>query len=100
VTGLVDRDGAVVNEYHYTPFGQAESVREGVPNPLRFKGRELDPETGFYFMRARYYDPHLGRFISEDPIGLAGGINPYVFAGNDPVNSADPYGLDCTIKRG
>jgi RHS repeat-associated protein len=98
VTGLLDRNGSVVNEYRYTPFGQAESVREGVPNALRFKGRELDPETGFYYMRARYYDPHLGRFISEDPIGLAGGINPYVFAGNDPINYADPYGLDTCDK--
>ena len=49
-------------------------------------------------MRARWYDAQQGRFVSEDPIGLAGGINPYRFAGNDPVNKRDPTGLEeeCT----
>jgi RHS repeat-associated protein len=47
-------------------------------------------DAGLYHVRARWYDPELERFISEDPIGLAGGINPYVFAGNDPVNRRDP----------
>jgi uncharacterized protein RhaS with RHS repeats len=45
-------------------------------------------------LRARYYDPLLGRFVSEDPIGLSGGVNPYVYAHNDPVNLTDPTGLD------
>jgi hypothetical protein len=45
-------------------------------------------------MRARWYEPRTGRFLSEDPIGLAGGINPYAFAGSDAVNTADPTGLD------
>ena len=63
---------------------------------MGFTGREWDAETQLYFYRARYYDPQLGRFLSEDPIGLAGGINPYVYAGNDPVNHKDPYGLDTT----
>ena len=51
------------------------------------------PPTGLYYNRARYYDPQLGRFISEDPIGLEGGINAYAYAGNDPVNGTDPFGL-------
>lgn len=42
--------------------------------------------------RARFYDPQLGRFISEDPIGLEGGVNPYVYAENDPINLSDPSG--------
>jgi hypothetical protein len=46
-----------------------------------------------YYMRNRWYEPRTGRFLSEDPIGLAGGINPYGFAGADPVNKADPTGL-------
>ena len=46
-------------------------------------------------MRARYYDPTVGRFISEDPIGLAGGVNPSAFVGGDPVNRADPSGTRC-----
>jgi hypothetical protein len=46
-----------------------------------------------YYNRARYYDPTLARFISEDPIGLAGGVNQYAYAGNDPVDGVDPTGL-------
>jgi hypothetical protein len=46
-------------------------------------------------MRARYYDPQLGRFVSEDPLGLAAGINPYAYTGNDPVNFRDPTGEGC-----
>jgi RHS repeat-associated protein len=60
-------------------------------------GAQYDQETGLYYMRARYYDPELGRFLSEDPIGIAGGLNLYAYAGNDPVNASDPAGLDpCT----
>jgi hypothetical protein len=44
-------------------------------------------------VRARWYDPQTGRFVSEDPIGLAGGINPYAYAANSPVNFTDPFGL-------
>ena len=60
-------------------------------------GRTVEADTtGLYFMRARYYDPMLGRFISEDPDGLSGGINQYTYAGNDPVNARDPSGR-CTF---
>jgi RHS repeat-associated protein len=50
------------------------------------------PGTGY---RARYYDPVLARFISEDPIGLDGGVNPYAYVENDPINNRDPSGLEC-----
>ena len=48
---------------------------EGVPNSLRFAARQYDGETGLYYNRARYYDPALGRFISEDPLGLSAGLD-------------------------
>jgi uncharacterized protein RhaS with RHS repeats len=48
-----------------------------------------------YQVRARWYDPQLGRFVSEDPIGLGGGINTYAYVGNSPVNATDPSGLRC-----
>jgi RHS repeat-associated protein len=48
---------------------------------------------GLYYMRNRWYEPRSGRFLSEDPIGLAGGLNKYRYVGNDPVNGADPTGL-------
>ena len=56
-------------------------------------GREFDPESGLYYMRARYYDPAMGRWIGEDPAGIEGGANLYAYAGDDPVNGRDPSGL-------
>ena len=76
---------------HLLATGSGRS--EGTHNPLRFATRELDRQTGLYYVRARWYDPFLGRFLSEDPIGLAGGINQYAYALNDPVNLSDPSGL-------
>ena len=63
------------------------------PNRLLYAAREWDTETQLYYNRARYYDAAVGRFVSEDPIGLAGGINPYVYADNDPLDERDPSGL-------
>ena len=62
-------------------------------NTFQFAGRENDG-TGLYYMRARYYSPALQRFISQDPIGFAGGINLYAYAGNNPVSLIDPLGMD------
>jgi RHS repeat-associated protein len=93
VTGLVNSTGALVNRYEYTVFGAPVVVSEGVANPLRFAGGYMDLESGLYNNRARFYDAALQRFISEDPVGLAGGLNPYSYAGNDPVNASDPTGL-------
>ncbi len=63
-------------------------------NRLTWKGLSYDPDVGLTYVRARWYDPNIGRFVSEDPAGLQGGINPYVFANNDPINGADPSGAD------
>jgi uncharacterized protein RhaS with RHS repeats len=52
----------------------------------------MDEGNGLLYMRARYYDPEIGRFISKDPIGLAGGINQYVYSGQNPMNRIDPEG--------
>ena len=59
---------------------------------LRFQGQYFDLETGLHYNRFRYYDPDCGRFVSQDPIGLAGGINNYQYAPN-PVGWIDPLGL-------
>jgi len=96
VNGLINSStNAVVATYNYTPWGEIESSTQTVAglNSLRWKGLLYDSETGLYYMRARYYDPTIRRFISEDPIGLEGGINQYAFAGDDPVNNSDPSGL-------
>jgi RHS repeat-associated protein len=58
-----------------------------------YTGREFDSDTGLYYYRARWYEPQVGRFISEDPIGFDGGMNWYSYVENDPVNYDDPSGL-------
>jgi len=86
-----------VNEYAYTPWGEPIRTQEQVEQPLRYAAREYDAETGLYYVRARYYDPQQGRFVSADPIGLEGGLNLYAYAATDPVNLTDPTGLSpCT----
>jgi RHS repeat-associated protein len=97
VTGLIRSDNTLAVTYRYDPFGRVVDSTGTLSQHLQYKGRELDPQTGLVYMRARWYDPPLGRFISEDPIGLAGGMNSFVYAENDPVNLSDPSGLasDC-----
>lgn len=71
-----------------------------VPRPqnLRYQGQYLDRETGLHYNAFRYYDPDVGRFINQDPIGLAGGSNLYRYAPN-PVSWIDPWGW-CSSKLG
>lgn len=97
VVAVTDSVGTIKNTYEYTPYGEALATTEAVANPYRYKGRDWDAEARLYFMRARYYDPLVGRFLSEDPIGLAGGINPTAFVGSEPVNFADPSGTFCQL---
>ncbi|NJL18262.1 MAG: RHS repeat-associated core domain-containing protein [Nitrospira sp.] len=53
----------------------------------------MDPETGFVYLRNRYYDPEMGMFITADPLGFPDGPSPYAFGAGDPVNGRDPFGL-------
>ncbi|MBB4636556.1 RHS repeat-associated core domain-containing protein [Longimicrobium terrae] len=93
VAGLISTTGQLANEYLYDPYGNLTYATEGVAQPLKYGARELDAAIGLYYLRARWYDPDLGRFVSEDPIGLAGGINPYAYIGSSPTNGTDPSGL-------
>lgn len=91
--GLTDNTGALSASNSYDSVGNATSGT--FPTRYQFTGREFDKFTGLQYSRARYYDPNLGRFISEDPIGLAGGdVNLYGYVRNLPVNRKDPLGLD------
>ena len=92
VVGLVNGSNQVVNRYRMTPWGAPEMESVQVPQPLGYGGAYYE-QIGI-FLRARWYDPGIQRFLSEDPIGLAGGINPYSFISNSPVNGRDPSGLD------
>ncbi|MFI4954842.1 MAG: RHS repeat-associated core domain-containing protein, partial [Gammaproteobacteria bacterium] len=61
---------------------------------LRFPGQYYDVQSGLYYNHNRYYNPELGRYMEPDPLGMKPGLNPYAYAGNDPVNKTDPTGLD------
>ena len=73
----------------------SRSAPPPIEQPFRFQGQQFDEETGLHYNRYRYYDPICGRFISSDPIGLAGGINKYVYVAN-PNTWMDPLGLCST----
>lgn len=93
---LTDMTPEMVNQYAYTPFGTIANQTEAIAQPFTFVGQMgvMTEPNGFYYMRARYYDPAVRRFISEDPIGFEGGdLNLYAYVGNNPTNRNDPLGL-------
>jgi RHS repeat-associated protein len=93
ITSLSNNSESVVNTYEYDAFGNVVNKTGSVTNPYGYTGRILDSESGLMYYRARYYDQKIGRFITADPIGLMGGINFYVYVGNNPINLVDPTGL-------
>ena len=74
----------------YDAFGNLRSVTGETYNPFRYCGEYMDAESGLIYLRNRYYDPSVGRFITEDP--AKDGANWYVYCGNNPVNRWDPLG--------
>ncbi|AMP16085.1 RHS repeat-associated core domain-containing protein [Collimonas pratensis] len=90
---LTDGSGQVVWSASYAAWGTVQQLHmERVDNPIRFQGQYFDTETGLHYNRNRYYDPHIGQFVGQDPIGLAGGNNPYAY-GPNPTGWIDPLGL-------
>lgn len=89
---LASSTGTPQVNYSYGPFGAIEATGT-TDSDYTYAGREADG-LGLYYDRARYYNPAVGRFISEDPIGLFGGINEYVYVDDDPMEFKDPLGTD------
>ena len=88
---LTSNTGNVVQRYDYSPYGDSTQTSPSFSNPYLFTGRERDA-SGLYYYRARYYSVDMGRFVSEDPIGLLGGLNTYAYVGGNPVSYVDPTG--------
>jgi RHS repeat-associated protein len=95
---LTDHEGRIAWSAQYRAWGAAREIiseagrRAGFANPIRFQGQYCDEETGLHYNRHRYYDPHAGRYVSRDPIGLAGGLNTHAYVAN-PAGWVDPLGL-------
>ncbi|EGT0674017.1 hypothetical protein JAF85_004838 [Citrobacter werkmanii] len=100
---LLTEDGQVVRAQKLSVWGKAEQYRFGGPGaandednaphcPWRFAGQYADDESGLHYNRFRYYDAETGQYVSPDPIGLRGGINPYSYVKN-PLMWIDPLGL-------
>lgn len=96
VVSLTDGSGNELNTYAYDAWGNLLSRTEGMTNPFTYSGEIYDEETGLYYLRARYYDPSVGRFVSEDtykgqvdnPLSL----NRYTYVKNNPLRYIDPTG--------
>ncbi len=108
IVAILDRDGNIVVKYIYDCWGNHAVIDAngqdivnmqhiGNLNPFRYRSYYYDTETGLYYLQTRYYDPELGRFISQDSIEYAdyesvNGLNLYAYCGNNPVNNIDPMG--------
>ncbi|PFG24460.1 RHS repeat-associated protein [Pseudomonas lurida] len=94
---LTAPDGEIVWSAHYRAYGEITRLDIGkVDNPLRFQGQYFDQESGLHYNRHRYYNPDVGRYLTPDPVKLAGGINAYLYVPN-PTGWIDPLGLSCKI---
>ncbi|WP_052959238.1 RHS repeat domain-containing protein [Hafnia alvei] len=93
---LLTEEGTIVWKGKQQLWGKEEGRnQEDAPScRLRFPGQYEDDESGLYYNRYRYYDGDTGQYVSPDPIGLLGGVNPYGYVSN-PLNWIDPLGLAC-----
>ncbi|MFM9331657.1 RHS repeat domain-containing protein [Paenibacillus mesotrionivorans] len=104
VNMMIDTNGVVVNQYQYDEWGNLLINEETVPNSFKYAGEIYDAESGLYYLRARYYDPSVGRFINQDmyegditnPLSL----NLYTYVHNNPLIYSDPTGNWCTSADG
>jgi RHS repeat-associated protein len=98
VTGISGQNGSLTDSYFYLPFGETVQTGGSSGNPFQYGGGLgiTTNGSGLNFMRARFYDPVLGRFDSRDPINLVGGTNLYAYVNNGTTYLLDPSGLEAT----
>jgi len=91
---LTNSSGAVTDSYTYDSFGNLIASSGTTANSYGFTGEQQFGEAdNLVFLRARYYDSRVGRFMQRDPIGYSAGLNLYTYCGSNPVNWVDPLGL-------
>ncbi|MBA9088808.1 RHS repeat-associated protein [Fontibacillus solani] len=100
VVQIIDESGNIVNNYQYDEWGNILQQQERIDNAFKYAGEIQDEETGLYYLRARYYDPEVGRFISKDTyegqINNPLSLNLYTYVENNPSIYTDPTGYWCT----
>jgi RHS repeat-associated protein len=108
---LTNSAGAVTDEYEYDAYGNSFTKQGTTPNNYLYRGEQYDNDLGLYYLRARYYNPNTGRFLSRDPengiLTDPASLHKYLYANGDPVNRVDPsgrgayeYGLQIGIMIG
>ena len=98
VRQLTSTAGAITDTYDYDAFGNKINSTGSTPNNMLYRGEQFDSDLGLYYLRARYYNPVTGRFMSRDPedgkIKEPKTLHKYLYAGGDPVNRVDPLGRE------
>ncbi len=101
---LTDANGNVTDRYSYDAYGTVTSYQGATVNSYLYDGQQYDASTGLYSLRARYYDPTLGRFTSQDTAGFdlqsPTNLHRYRYASCDPVNRSDPGGHADDVEYG
>ena len=99
--GVTGANGSLIASNSYLPYGGLNGAG-GVNIPFQFVGQfgVTGEGNGLAEMRSRFYDTNLGRFLSQDPVGITGGINTYAYAGNNPVTNVDPHGTTIPLILG
>ncbi len=99
ILGATDAQGALAWWTSYDLFGNLTGPAPAGGEPVRFTGRHFHDAFGLYEMRSRIYDPALGRFLQEDPLGFAANdMNLYRYVGNNPLNYTDPTGRNSALE--
>jgi RHS repeat-associated protein len=97
VRQLTDTAAAVTDTCQYGAFGNNVAATGTTPNNYRYRGEQWDSDLGLYYLSARYYNPATGRFLTRDPsdgdVSEPAKLHKYLYADGDPVNGADPTGL-------
>jgi RHS repeat-associated protein len=91
---LTNQTGDTIATYSYDPYGRPTGTTGTATTPFGYAGQYTDPETGYQYLRARYYDPTTGQFLTRDPITPLT-REPYSYTGGNPLNATDPSGLYC-----
>jgi RHS repeat-associated protein len=95
---LTDATGTVTDTYDYDAWGNAVNTTGSTPNVYLYRGEQFDPDLGLYYLRARYFNPASGRFLSRDPeAGRSQSpitLHKYLYGNGDPVGNGDPSGMD------